>query len=184
MIHERSRAFWIGASDTRFVMGSWDTDGFRKWWAVKLGKAQCFFQNKQMRAGVAYEHRILDHLGITQKDRQIKRGELRLRVNLDGEDKETVYEVKTHGSEHLHISSAIWQQCQVEHFVTGKPVEIVAYRMTEAEYENHALSIDESRIRRYPIESDDEWIREKYLPRLRFLADCLKKRCIPVERIF
>lgn len=35
MISNHDRSGWIGASDTAMVMGNWDTETFRRWWATK-----------------------------------------------------------------------------------------------------------------------------------------------------
>lgn len=181
MIHNHSRAWWIGASDTRYVMGSWDTSSFQKWFAVKLGYGENNYQNKQMSAGTAYEHRILSYIGVKKWDRQIRKRRLRLRVNLDGEDRTTVYEVKTYGTDTFKLSTAYWQQCQVERYTTGKNVIVVAYRMTDAEYDNYFLPVDGARIQEFPVEYDEAFIYQKYLPRLSVLAQCLKERRFPNE---
>lgn len=120
MIKDQDRSGWFGASDTAQIMRSWDTESFRRWWAVKLGIRQETFTSPAMRAGTAYEHRILDALGIIERDRQIRIPSLRLRVNLDGETPATICEVKTHkGDKPFAVSKAYRQQCQVEMFASG-----------------------------------------------------------------
>lgn len=105
MIKDHDRSGWIGASDSYKVMSSWKTDSFAKWWAVKLGVSKSSFSTKEMKTGTAYEHKILDACGIDRRDRQIRIRKLRLRVNLDGEDKTTVYEVKTHSKPAFTVSN-------------------------------------------------------------------------------
>lgn len=181
MIASKDRSGWFGASDTAKIMGSWETESFRKWWAVKLGIREENYTNAAMDAGTAYEHKILDALNVPIRDRQIKIPELRLRVNYDGEDAEMITEVKTHARPVFKVTSAYWQQCQVEMFASGhgllrkrKTCRIAAYRIGEAEYLNHYLPIDMERITLHPIEYDPEWVVTRYMPRLRYLAWCLK----------
>ena len=102
MIKDHDRSGWFGASDTSTIMGNWNTKTFEQWWLVKLGLRVNNYTNVKMQTGSALEHRILDHLGITKRDRQIKIRPLRLRVNLDGEDRRLVHEVKTHGAERFN----------------------------------------------------------------------------------
>ena len=179
MIKSNSRKGWIGASDTAMVMGNWKTPTFRKWWLVKLGLATSDFTSRQMAAGTAYEHKILHAVGITKTDRQIRCRRLRLRVNLDGETREEISEVKTHGNTVFKITKAYWQQAQAEMFATRKKLRIVAYRMTEDEYENFFLPIDHDRISYHPITYEKAWIEDAYLPRLIYLAYCLRKGKMP-----
>ena len=180
MIKSKDRSGWIGASDTAMVMANWNTPTWHKWWAVKLGIATSNLQTAAMQVGNAYEHRILDALGVRRRDRQIKRRRLRLRVNLDGEN-EIIHEVKTHSSEVFKVSRAYWLQAQVEMFAARKKLVINAYRVTEAEYKNFFLPIDPERLTEHPINYDPVFIREQYLPRLRILARCLRKGVYPDE---
>jgi len=178
-IHDRSK--WFGASDTAMIMGSWRTKTFAKWWAVKLGLLENNFTNTAMQTGTAYEHKILDHICVHWRDRQIKRYFLRLRVNLDGETSDMVSEVKTHGGEKFKVSKAYWQQCQVEMFAAKKQCRIVAYRLLPEDYINWFNPIDDTRVTYHPIDYDPVWIKEKYLPRLKHLAWCLRKGRWPRE---
>lgn len=183
MIHNKSRAGWFGASDTARIMGNWDTLTFRLWWLEKLGIRTNHIKTDAMQAGTAYEHKILSAIGVKKMDRQIKLRVLRLRVNLDGEDRETITEVKTHKGD-FKVSKAYWQQCQVEMFATRKQCRIVSYQLTDAEYENFFLPIDEGRIATWPIDRDNEFLRCEYLPRLAYLAGCLRRRETPTKEGF
>lgn len=183
MIRDENRAGWFGASDTARIMGNWDTLTFRLWWLEKLGIRTNHIKTDAMQAGTAYEHKILSAIGINKMDRQIKIHVLRLRVNLDGEDCETITEVKTHKGD-FKVSKAYWQQCQVEMFATRKQCRIVSYQLTDAEYENFFLPIDECRISTWPIDRDNEFLRCEYLPRLAYLAGCLRRRETPTKEGF
>lgn len=181
MIQSKDRSGWFGASDTAMIMGCWTTKTFAKWWLEKLGTATRSFTTPAMQCGTAYEHRILDALGVKEKDRQIKIKRFLLRVNFDGTGKGMITEVKTYSGEKFKLTKAYWMQCQVEMFSSGygffrarKKCRIAAYRITEAEMENFFLPVDLSRLREYPIEYDARWVNEEYLPRLRYLVKCLK----------
>jgi len=175
MIHNHDRSGWIGASDTYTVMGRWDTKTFEKFWHVKLGLDTSHFETNAMKTGTAFEHKILDAIGVTRRDRQIRRRGLRLRVNLDGEDHDTIYEVKTYGKDSFQISKAYWMQAQVEMYATGKNLQIVAYRLEAEDYGNWLRPIAPERLSFHPVEYDGIWVEEKYLPRLRYLAECLRE---------
>ncbi len=178
MIKDQSRAGWFGASDTHYIMGNWDTDTFRKWWLVKVGAVKSNFSgNRYTKAGTVYEHRILDHLGIKQRDRQIRIKKFRLRVNLDGEDRVCIYEVKCLGE--VKISKQYWQQAQVEMFAAKKKLAIVIHKMSEGHYLNYFLPIDDEDISIHYIAYDKRWIEKEYLPRLKYLCRCLKKGRTP-----
>ena len=120
MIHDHDRSGWFGASDTAAIMGRWDTKTFRSFWLQKLGVNRDHFSTLEMDTGSAYEHRILEYIGIRKMDRQIKIRRLRLRVNLDGEDAQEISEVKTHKGESFKVSRAYWMQAQVEMFAAKK----------------------------------------------------------------
>jgi hypothetical protein len=178
MIRNHDRSGWFGASDTRFIMGNWNTQTFAYWWLEKLGLRKNTFTTLAMQTGSAFEHRILDALGVKKRDRQIKRRRYRLRVNLDGEDA-IIHEVKTYGGESFRISASYRMQAQVEMFAAKKPLTIQAYRLMDDDYRNFFNAIDENRLSAHPIEYDPEWIKNAYLPRLVYLAKCLRKKRFP-----
>lgn len=180
MIHSKDRSGWFGASDTARIMGRWDTETFERFWMEKFGIYKSNFSNLSMKTGTYFEGKILDYLGINRRDRQIRIPSLRLRVNLDGETK-IIHEVKTYGKDEFNVSKAYWMQAQVEMFAARKPLEIVAYRLTEEDYQNWLAPIDPGRISHHPIDYDTEWVNGKYLPRLEYLAECLKKGVWPSD---
>lgn len=179
MIKSKDRSGWIGASDTHYVMSDWQTETFKRWFAVKLGVATNDFKNTAMNAGTYYEHPILHALGITKTDRQIKIRKYRLRVNLDGEDKTTIHEVKTHKKAPFRVSRAYWEQAQVEMFASHKNLVIDAYQLTDDDYRNFFRDIDPERITHHPIAYDERWVKEEYLPRLDILAECIREGVMP-----
>ena len=180
MIHSKDRSGWFGASDTARIMGSWETATFEKFWLEKLGLFRSGYESLAMKTGTYFEGKILDAIGVRRRDRQIRITSLRLRVNLDGEDR-IIHEVKTYRRELFSVTRPYWMQAQVEMFAAKKPLEIVAYRLSEEDYQNWLCPIDPDRLSRYPVAYDETWVEDRYLPRLRYLADCLKKGVWPRE---
>lgn len=179
MIHNQDRSGWFGASDTSMVMGNWSTASFARWWLVKLGVGKQGYTSRAMQTGTALEHRILAHMGVTRMDRQIKVRRLRLRVNLDGETRTRIKEVKTYSGARFVLSKAYWQQAQVEAYAGKKPVDIVAYHVTIEDYRNWFLPIEDARLETHAVQYDSAWIDAVYLPRLRYLAQCLREGVWP-----
>lgn len=182
MIANKDRSGYIGASDTGYVMRNWNTKTFEKWWLVKQGLKQDSICTDAMKAGTAYEHKILDALNIPgmEKDKQIIHG--RLRVNLDGNTSVKVYEVKTHSAEKpFKVSADYRRQVNVEMYALGvRQAEIVAYGLEPEDYNNYFRTIDQKRLTFHQIEYDETFIA-KYLPRMNYLCDCLKTGRYPVE---
>ena len=185
MIQDHDRIGYIGASDTKYVMGNWNTKTFRDWWAVKTGETEDLLDNIYTRAGSAYEGRILDYLEIDDRDRQIIIG--RLRVNLDGETSSHVVEIKTYQwLKGFRIPKNVkkwdyWQQVQVEMFATNKThAFLYAYGLLPSEYEDYG-EVDGNRLDVYDFDYDEEWIENEYLPRLNRLAKCLVEGEKPYE---
>lgn len=185
MIHDHDRSYYIGASDTKFVMGNWNTQTFRHWWDIKMGFDDDDIDNIYLRTGTLYEPKILDHLGVKERDRQIIIG--RLRVNLDGEDDDEVIEVKTF----RHTQNVVWnptkaytQQVQVEMFATQfHKASLFAYEVNAEDYDavgiGETLPIDINRLHAFLFVRDDDWLDKEYLPRLWYLCDCLEKEKLP-----
>lgn len=174
MIQDTDRVGYIGASDTHFVMMNQHTKTFQEWWAVKIGETDGFVDNIYTRAGTHYEPKILDYLGIEDRDRQIIVG--RLRVNLDGETLSHVVEIKTYQwLKGFKIPKNLkkwdyWQQVQVEMFATNKKMAlIVHYGLLPSEYEEYT-DIDPNRVGVEIIEYDEDWVENEYLPRLNELV--------------
>lgn len=183
MISDKSRADWFGASDVNRIIGSYDTKTFEKWWLEKLGYRRNEFINEAMAAGTHYEHRILRYLNILEMDKQIKLPELRLRVNLDGNTNDTIYEVKTYKLEKgFKVPISYKRQVWVQLYASGmKNAFIAAYGLTDADYRNFFNKIDGDRLQLIPIERNDEWINNMFLPRLKYLCWCLNKGMYPTN---
>lgn len=182
MIADKDRSFYIGASDCKFVMGNWKTKTFEKWWREKQGILKNNFTNEAMQTGTAYEHKILDALGIPglEKDKQIIDG--RLRVNLDGNTKFKIYEVKTHNaSKTFKVSKDYYGQVQVQMYASGiHRACIVSYGLVSEDYKNFYRPIDRNRLHIHEIEYDEDFIR-KYKKRLAYLSNCLDTGAFPRE---
>ena len=186
MIENRDRSGWFGASDTSYVVGNRETASFKKWWLTKIGLSRSDISTKAMKVGNAYEHKVLDFLGVKGRDKQILVPELKLRVNLDGDDKGKIIEVKTHQNE-FKVSKQYWRQAQAEMFAWkceyGEVPQlfIVAYKTTEDEYRNYFKDIDEDRLSFHKVEYDENFIKNEYLPKLKYLKDCMEKGIMPKE---
>lgn len=183
MIKSTDRSKYWGASETSKIVGNWNTKTFMDLYLVKLGVIENNFTNTYLMAGNAYERKIAESLGLKMKfDRCVKMPKLRLRVNLDAETKDCIYEIKTHKATDKEWKPplAYWQQCQVQMFATGKhKCKLIAYPMTDENYENFFLEVDKEKVEIFDIEYNEQWIQNEYLPRLVYLCKCLKNRKTP-----
>ena len=187
MITNHDRSGYFGASDTDKVIGNWKTKTWANWWMQKLGINTDHFDNRYTIAGTNWEHRILDSLNLPdlEKDKQIIIEDLLLRVNLDGNTPFRIKEVKTYQWEKgFKVPKKYINQVQVQMFASGiHEADIVAYGLEEADYDNFLRAIDKQRLDEHPVIYDPQWIETVYLPRLRILADCLKRGVMPSEAL-
>lgn len=182
MIADKDRSGWFGASDTDKIIGNWKTATFEKWWMQKLGINRDHFDNRYTSAGTHYEHRILESLGIPMElDKQIIIEDLRLRVNLDGNDTDTNYECKTYKFDKgFKMPKKYIQQVQVQMFASEfKKTKIIVYGLKEEDYDNYFNPIDPERLQQHLVGYDERFINDVYLPRLEYLAKCLKEGRFP-----
>lgn len=181
MIADKDRSGWFGASDVDYIVGNWGTKSFVKWWLTKIDIYHSHFENISMNAGTHKEHQILEFIGATETDKQIKIPELKLRVNLDGNTEDTIYEVKTYAYEKgfkcpLKYKRQVW----VQMFASGlRKAYVTAYGLTDADYRNYFLPIDKDRLQKIPIEYNEQFIKTEFLPRITYLAECLEKGILP-----
>lgn len=186
MIESKDRSGYIGASDVDKVMGNWKTQTWTKWWLQKIGINRDHFDNKYTLAGTYFERRILESLGVPMEfDKQVILEDLRLRVNLDGNTSDCIYECKTYRLEKgFKMPKKYVDQVRVQMYATGiHRAKIIAYGLEEEDYDNFFRAIDEERRSEHVIEYDPRWIEEKFLPRLRVLADSLKRGVMPNEAL-
>lgn len=182
MIESKDRSGFFGASDTDKIIGNWKTATFEKWWMQKIGINRDHFDNKYTSAGTHMEHRILESLGIPMElDKQIILEDLMLRVNLDGNDVDTIYECKTYKHENgFKLPKKYINQVQVQMFASGlRKAKIIVYGLMEEDYDNYFLPIDLTRRDEILISYDERWVNEVYLPKLKCLAECLKEGRFP-----
>lgn len=181
MIKNRSRAGFIGGSDTAFVMGSWETKTFAHWWREKQGFECRTLRTDAVLAGTFLEHRILKALNIPglKMDEQKITG--CLRVNLDGSTDDTIYEVKTYRLDKgFKVSSAYWMQVQVEMYAFNiHTAYLAAYGLQAEDYLNYYREIEKERLSLVPVQYDPSWIKDEYLPRLNYLSACLESGKFP-----
>ena len=184
MIHDYDRSGYIGASDVRYVMGRWQGKTFENWWMEKLGIRCKGYCNRFMEAGNAWEHRILESLHIPgmELDRQFIREELKLRVNLDGNTRDKIYEVKTYRLKN-GFKPTKWHIWQVQVQMLGSGIregEILYYGLREQDYACVGL-VDPNRLHRVPVAFDPAWLNHCYLPRHRELVRAMLGREYPRE---
>lgn len=162
-------------------MGNTDTKAFRKWWLIKTGVISDNLETLAMNAGTNFEHRILDALGIVERDRQFLIPELRLRVNLDGNTEDTNCEVKTYKLyKGFKLPKKYVQQVQVQMFGSGLRKSVLyAYGLKDEDYKNYFNPIDLERILSFPINYDKDFVQNIYLPKLTYFAYCLEKGVLP-----
>lgn len=182
MIASKDRSGWFGASDVDKVVGNYNTKTWRKWWLEKIGIDKNDFTNNAMQAGTWYEHRILKSLGFEiELDKQIIIEDILLRVNLDGNTEDTIYECKTYNHEKgFKVPLKYKRQVWVQMYASGiRKAYIVAYGLVEDDYKNFFNEIDKDRLELIPIEYNEQWIHTEFLPKLRVLVDCLKRGIMP-----
>jgi hypothetical protein len=181
MISNHDRSGWFGASDIDYIVGNWKTKSFLKWWEQKLGLNTSHFSNRSMNAGTNKEHQILEYLGIPYMDKQIKIPSLKLRVNLDGNTVDEIHEVKTYAWEKgFKVPLKYKRQIWVQMYVTGwRKAYIQAYGLKEEDYKNYFLPIDKDRLQTIPIEYNEDFIQNEFLPKIKYLAKCLEEGCLP-----
>lgn len=188
MIKTKDRSYYFGASDTKYIVGNWDTKTFKKWWLEKLGIANEKYDNKYTLAGTNYEHKIIDALNISmiEKDNQFIKD--RIRVNLDANTKEKIYEIKTYNFEKgfdIKNHKDYIYQVQVQMYVSKiHKAEIDAYGLLENDYINFFNDIDLKRLSKYEIKYDEEWLKEEYIPKINYLTECLIKQKFPDKEEF
>ena len=175
----------MSASDSSYVVGNWTTKSFENWWLEKLGIRRNNLKTEAMQTGTNYEHKILDALDIEglEKDKQIIID--RLRVNLDGNTIDCIYEVKTYNSnKEFKVSKQYWRQAQVEMYASGiHKLFIVDYAQEENDYKNFFNKIDKKRLQLIPIEYDENFIKNEYKPKLKILSECLKEGKFPIWKL-
>lgn len=179
MITDHDRSGWFGASDVSMIMGNWGTKTFDNWWMVKLGLRQENFETAAMNAGTHWEHRILEHLGVPNMDRQILIPELKLRVNLDGDDGLLITEVKTHKAEKPYrLPKAHRQQVLVQMMATGMEGRIAAYTLEPEDYRNYLRDVDDGRLKLHSVAYDGAFIGQ-FREKCKYLADCMERGAHP-----
>lgn len=187
MIASQDRSGYFGASDNAFVIGNWKTKTWLNWWLQKIAINNDHFDNVYTLAGTHFEHRILESLGIPMElDKQYINEELLLRVNLDGNTDDCIYECKTTKDdiEKFKMPKKYINQVQVQMFGSGiRKANIVVYQLTEDDYSNFFRPIEPKRRRVFSIPYDEKWIQTVYLPKHLILRDCLVKGVLPNEAL-
>lgn len=188
MIKNHDRSKYFGASDTKYVIGNWNTKTFKNWWLEKLGFATERYDNKYTLAGTNYEHKIIDALNIPEIEKDNQFIKERIRVNLDGNTKNKIYEIKTYGYEkgfdiakHKDYVNQVLVQMYVSNIHNA---EIVAYGLLENDYINFFNDIDKERLSFYEIEYNEDWLNNEYIPKIDYLTKCLIEQRFPDKEEF
>ena len=182
MISSKDRSGWFGASDIDKIVGNWNTKTWMDWWLTKIGVMRNDFESVAMNAGTHKEHQILEYINpFMEKDKQILIPELRLRVNLDGNVENHIFECKTHSAEKSFVISKKYrQQVNVQMFAfKTREADIVSYALTEEDYKNYFLPIDSDRLFYHPIAYEEQFIEKIFLPRIEYLSLCLTEGVLP-----
>lgn len=188
MINTQDRSGYIGASDTKYVVGNWETKTFTKWWMQKIGIDNTHIKTKQTEAGNNYEAKIIDVLNIPniERDKQIIKG--RIRVNLDANTFDTNHEIKTYQYEKgfdINKHKDYIQQTQVQMYISGLHKTILhAYGLIEKEYDNYLSEIDLNRLSHIEIPYDEEWIMNEYVDKANYLSYCIINGKYPIKEDF
>ena len=192
MITNTDRSRWFGASDTSYVVGNWDTPTFRDWWSIKCGFPSPHYESRAMKVGNLMEIPIIRKIERVE-GRKIKLGKHplytvknRLRVNYDGLTRDSVVEIKTsrHGFDTVPLN--YWRQCQVLMYRTHRErADLYCYTMLPIDYDcPYITEIDYKRLKCFEIPYDQDFIEDTYLPRLGYLADCLRLGTYPTKAGF
>ena len=177
MITDKSRDYYIGASDTHFVMTNFDTKTFQRWWQVKIGAEVSEVETIYTVAGNMYEQAILDTLFVPYRNEQFIVGQLR--VNLDGRTDQEVVEVKTTKNSNSKVKIEHWEQMQVEMFASAMPkARLVFYRLEEEDY-SELREIDLDRIWTAEVPYNEGWVLNEYMPRFNYLCWCFENEIEP-----
>lgn len=139
------------------------------------------FTSVAMLAGTHFEHRILDKIDIVSHDRQFINEPLKIRVNLDGDKDGCIYEVKTYkGDKPFKMPKKYIEQVQVQMFISEmRTAKIVVYKLLETDYKNFFAEIDSERVEIFDVLYDEDFINNKYLPKVKYFAECLERGTIP-----
>ena len=181
MISSHDRSGYFGASDVGYIVGNWNTKKWLDWWKIKTGISRNDFSTIYTTAGTYWEHRLLEFINCPEMDKQVILEDLKLRVNLDGNSENTIYEVKTYIAEKgykppkKHI-----EQVWVQMYATGyRQAYIVSYGLTKEDYKNFFRDIDKTRLKLHKVDYNAEWVLNVFLPRLTELASHLKNGTLP-----
>lgn len=165
MISDNDRRFYVGASDSKWVITpNHNTKTWQEKWLVKLGVAeQEDSGNIYTQAGTRWEHPILEkyaqEIGIEiNKDKQIILEDKMLRVNYDGDDGLNIYEVKTHKAANtFEVTPYIDAQCQTQMYVWQETQEdfgklyVLSYALEDKDYANMNPTADDVDFNRIKV---------------------------------
>lgn len=182
-----SRIGIFGASETALIMSNHRNKTYQTFLKQKAGLIEREeLDNKYITAGNVLEHLIIDYIAFKydlsiEKDKQCFDIENNLRVNLDGNTSECVYEIKTRTNGKRFSDKKppknYWQQVQVQMYASGvRQGKLVVLYLYEEDYELENMlgfEIKDENVVIYDIECDPDFIKE-YLKELKLANKRLK----------
>lgn len=191
MVTDRDIYGYIGGSDANRIYGSYDTATFANFWqerttGIKLNQ----FDTVDTAAGNVMEYKILDHLGIDQKYRDVfmsKEGCI-AGINTDALTEDTYHEIKTALPEIAYkwisgkaISASYLRQIMHGLYVTDRKLaKLHVCAMTRAE-KRCPFGIDLSgRIFTFDFSVEDFDLEEHHR-RIMYLTKCFSEKAKPTD---
>lgn len=169
---QESRIGIFGASETSLIMSNKRSKTYQTFIKQKAGVIERQeLDNKYIDAGNVLEHQIIRWLEKTynltiEKDKQIILEDECLRVNLDGNTDDCIFEIKTRNTHYgfgdTKPPKSYWQQIQVQMFASNiKQAKLVILYLYDDDYDNLlGYEIEEKNIKIFDIEYDQEFISE------------------------
>ncbi len=188
------RTKYIGASDNKYVRGSFDNKVFSDWWAYKINIiAKPSFSTLYTKIGDVLESLILDSINMPIEYRKIKKmiPGTKIGCNYDSLTPEMVVEIKTMKIELakdilLGYSLPTSYKGQLEHELIVAELtnaRIYILPLTENDYKNpFAIKFDNLFYKDYTLQDNDK-INE-YKRRLFYLNNCMVNGLIPSDKAY
>lgn len=173
-----SRIGIFGASETSLILSNPKSKTYQTFIKQKAGVIERVeLDNKYINAGNVLEHQIIRWLEKTynitiEKDKQIHLKDKCLRVNLDGNTEDCIFEIKTRNSHYRFGDKKppknYWEQVQVQmHASNIKKAKLVILYLYDDDYDNLlGYEIKKENIKIFDIEYDEKFIK-RYLKRLK-----------------
>lgn len=192
IVEQSDRKRYIGASDNKYVSGSFDNKVFVDWWSYKIGMTDMISLDflTPIRSGNIIENIVLDYLNISPEFRGVKKiiPGTHIGCNYDALLPTEVIEVKTMKAElagdilvGYALPSIYKRQMDHEMYVAGLTSAKIYIMPLEKKDHINPFDIDLEKLffkeYRLPDISD-------YIKRLNYLDICFKEGSIPSDKEF